>query len=87
MITNNLYKNLKLKRSVSGVERVLKDYNYTVLYPSGGNYKIWTNGQHSINVKIEEYGDNESVADYDIYINKIGTDTQVLINLDSVIGL
>ncbi|MGG5373460.1 hypothetical protein [Enterococcus sp. AZ196] len=76
MISKMMYRELKTKRSVSGIESVLKQNNFSVVPPTGGTCKMWGKWGEYIEVKIldmqadEILNLQEELCDYDILITR-----------------
>lgn len=62
---DEILKSISKKRSVNGVELFLKRQGFTIIPPSGGNYKVWYDRSNLITVKIIDLSPEESIEEYE----------------------
>lgn len=72
---NELLKKISKKRSVTSIESFLKLRGFTIIPPSGGDYKIWYDRESLITVKVIELNPEESIDqhesnDYDVLVGR-----------------
>ncbi|MCB6916168.1 hypothetical protein LIZ91_06165 [Enterococcus avium] len=61
---NDILKRISKKRSISGVESYLKSSGFTIIPPTGGDYKYWYNRSCLIIVKIIDLSPHDCIEDY-----------------------